>query len=125
MQMLKRLGLVIAVLACLPSGLRAQTTNGIVTGVITDSSGAVVTRAQVSVVNRDTGQERTALSDASGLYVVPQLAPVVYTLTAMKQGFASVKQNNLQLLVNQSFISSVNSRVPLTAQTLKSTTRAP
>ena len=58
--MLKRLGLVIAVLACLPGDLRAQTTNGIVTGVITDSSGAVVTGAQVNVVNRDTGQERTA-----------------------------------------------------------------
>ncbi len=82
--MLKRLTLVIVAFACLPNGLRAQTTNGIITGVITDSSGAVVPEAQVSVVKRDTGQERTAVSDASGLYVVPQLAPGVYTLTAVE-----------------------------------------
>src|SRR5246127_204033 len=96
--MLRKLGLVIVLIACLPRGLRAQTTNGIVTGTVTDTTGAVVPDAQISVINRDTGQERTALSDARGLYVVPQLAPGVYMLTAMKQGFASVKQNNIQLL---------------------------
>src|ERR1700751_4813092 len=117
--MLKRLTLVIIAVACLPAGLQAQTTNGIVTGVVTDSAGAGVPGAQVSVSNRDTGQERTALSDASGLYVVPQLAPGVYMLTAMKQGFASVKQNNIQLLVNQSLTIDVKFLIASTSQTVE------
>jgi hypothetical protein len=125
MQMLKKLRLVIVVVACLPSGLRAQTTNGIVTGVVTDSTGAVVPAAQVHVVNRDTGQERTAISDASGLYVVPQLAPGVYTLMAMKEGFASVKQNNIQLLVNQSLTIDVKLSVASSNQTIEVTTAPP
>ena len=82
-------------------GLWAQTTNGLITGVVADSTGAVVSGAQVKVVNQDTGLERSAASDASRLYVVPQLAPGIYTLTVMKAGFASVKQNNIELLVNQ------------------------
>ena len=123
--MIKRLTLVIVAFACLPNGLRAQTTNGIITGVITDSSRAVVPEAQVSVVKRDTGQERTALSDASGLYVVPQLAPGVYTLTAIKQGFASVRQNNIQLLVNQSLTIDVQFSVASTTQTIDVTATPP
>ena len=59
------------------------------------------------------------VSDASGLYVVPQLAPGVYTLTAMKQGFASVKQNNIQILVNQSVTIDVKFSVASTAQPSK------
>ena len=90
--MLKRLWLVIALVGYLylAIGLRAQTTTGLITGVVADSSGAVVPGAQVSVVNRDTAQERIAVSDASGLYVLPQLAPGAYTLTARKEGFALI-----------------------------------
>ena len=73
--MIKRSWLVIVVIGCIAIGLRAQTTNGLITGVVADSTGAVVGGARVKVVNRDTSLERTAVSDANGLYVVPQLAP--------------------------------------------------
>ena len=117
--MLNRLWLVMAVVGCIAIGLRAQTTNGLITGVVADSTGAVVPEAQVKVVNGDTGLERTAVSDAKGLYVVPQLAPGSYTLTLMKEGFASVKQNNIQLLVNQSLTIDFKLSVASTAQTVE------
>jgi len=123
--MLRNLGLVIVLIACLPTGLRAQTTNGIVTGTVTDTTGAVVPGAQVNVVNRDTGQERTAISDASGLYVVPQLPPGGYTLLAKKEGFASVKQDNIQLLVNQSLTIDLKFSVASTAETIEVNTAPP
>ena len=123
--MLRKLGLVIVLIACLPTGLRAQTTNGIVTGTVTDTTGAVVPGAQLNVVNRNTGQERTAISDASGLYVVPQLPPGVYTLLAKKEGFASVKQDNIQLLVNQSLTIDLKFSVASTAETIEVTTAPP
>lgn len=110
---------------CLVLYAPAQTTNGLITGSITDATGAVVPGAQVKVVNRDTGQERTAVSDTSGLYVVPQLAPGVYTLTSAKEGFASVKQNNIQLLVNQSLTIDLKVSVASVAQTIEVTTAPP
>src|SRR6201997_1913864 len=125
MQMIKKSWLVIVVVGCITIGLRAQTTNGLITGIVADSTGAVVAGAQVSVVNRDTGVERTAVSDASGLYVVPQLAPGVYTLTVMKEGFASVKQNNIQLLVNQSVTIDVKVAVASINQTIEVNTTPP
>jgi hypothetical protein len=123
--MFKRLWQVIPLVGCLAIGLQAQTTNGLITGVVIDSTGAVVPAAQVSLVNRGTGQERVAASDASGLYVVPQLAPGVYTLTAQKQGFALVKQDNIQLLVNQSLTIDIKFSVASTAQTVEVTTAPP
>ncbi len=119
--MLKRLWLVIALVGYLylAIGLRAQTTAGLITGVVADSSGAVLPGAQVSVVNRGTGQERIAVSDASGLYVVPQLAPGAYTLTAKKEGFATIRQDNIQLLVNQSLTIDLKFSVASSAQTIE------
>jgi carboxypeptidase family protein len=123
--MLKRLWLVMVVVGCIAIGLRAQTTNGLITGVVADSTGAVVTGAQVKVVSQGTGLERTAISDANGLYVVPQLAPGSYTLTIMKEGFASVKQNNIQLLVNQSLTIDVKLSVATSAETIEVNTAPP
>src|SRR5580693_8623950 len=125
MQMIKKSWLAIVVVGCVTIGLRAQTTNGLITGAVADSTGAVVAGAQVSIVNRDTGVERTAVSDASGLYVVPQLAPGGYTLTVMKEGFASVKQNDIQLLVNQSVTIDVQLKVASSSQTIEVNTAPP
>jgi len=123
--MIKKSWLAIVVVGCVTIGLRAQTTNGLITGAVADSTGAVVAGAQVSIVNRDTGVERTAVSDASGLYVVPQLAPGGYTLTVMKEGFASVKQNDIQLLVNQSLTIDVKLKVASSSQTIEVSTAPP
>ena len=123
--MLKRLWLVIVLAGCFATGLRAQTTNGLITGVVADSTGAVVPAAQLNVVSQGTGLERTAVSDANGLYVVPQLAPGVYTVTARKEGFASVQQKNIQLLVNQSLTIDFKLSVASTAQTIEVTTAPP
>jgi Carboxypeptidase regulatory-like domain/TonB dependent receptor len=117
--MTNRFWLVIVVVGCIAIGSRAQTTNGLITGVVADLTGAVVGGAQVNIFNRDTSVERTAVSDANGLYVVPQLAPGFYTLTVMKEGFASVKQNDIQLLVNQSVTIDVKLKVASTKETVE------
>jgi len=123
--MLRRFCIGLLVMFCVAVYAPAQTTNGLISGTITDSTGAAVPGAQVTVVNRDTAQERTAASDASGLYVVPQLTPGVYTLTAKKEGFASVKEENIQLLVNQSLTISVKFKVASVAETIEVTEAPP
>ena len=66
----------------------AQTTNGLITGTVTDSSGAVVADAQISVTNQGTGLIRMTGTNGSGTYILPELPPGLYKLSATKTGFA-------------------------------------
>ena len=63
-----------------------QTTNGLITGVVTDSSGASVPGVAITVTNPATGVIRSATSNDSGIYVVPQLAPGIYDVSADETG---------------------------------------
>lgn len=103
----------------------AQTTNGLITGVVTDPSGAVVPNTQISITNQGTGQTRTTSSDASGHYIVPQLAPGVYDIKVTAAGFGQQIQNGVQLEVNQSLTLDFKLTVASAAQTVQVTTAPP
>jgi len=53
--------------------LRAQGTNGTISGTVTDPSGAVVSGAKVDVKNVRTGVTRSATTNEQGRYRVPDL----------------------------------------------------
>ena len=77
----------------------AQTAS--LSGTITDSSGAVVPRVKVSLVNAGTSIAREVETGASGVYTVVQLAPGRYEITFEKAGFRSVKFTAVTLTVDQ------------------------
>src|ERR1039458_6240932 len=54
-------------------------TTGAIGGTITDSGGALLPRTTVAVENVATGLARTAKSNDSGEYLVPELEPGIYT----------------------------------------------
>src|SRR5512132_2622906 len=64
----------------------AQST-GAIQGNITDAQGAVVPGATITVRNIATGVERSTVSDMSGDYLVPSLAPGLYRVEARLSGF--------------------------------------
>jgi Carboxypeptidase regulatory-like domain len=99
----------------------AQTTNGLFTGTVTDSSGAVVPQAEVDVTNQGTSQLRTATTDNTGSYIVPQLPPGIYDVSIKKQGFATENQANVQLQVNQSATLNFQLSISAAAQTVNVT----
>src|SRR5215469_9629213 len=101
MTLIQRLSSLVLLLGFV-SGLSAQTTNGTITGTITDATGAAAPGVQIQVANQDTGEQRTATTQDNGTYIVPQLPPGRYTVTVAKQGFATEARTNVQLLVNQS-----------------------
>jgi hypothetical protein len=70
----------------------AQSSNGQVTGLVTDSSGAAVEGASISATNNATGVAYNTTSNGSGVYVLPQLVPGPYKVTLNKQGFATVER---------------------------------
>jgi hypothetical protein len=78
----------------------AQTSSG-VTGVVTDSSDAVVPEARVLVVNVDTGTERSTQTNEAGYFNQPFLTPGNYRITVEKEGFKPTVRTNVRLEVNQ------------------------
>jgi len=70
----------------------AQQITGDITGVVTDSTGAVLPNISVTAVNNDTGLSREATTSDSGNFRFPQLPIGSYKVTASAQGFKTVIQ---------------------------------
>ncbi|HVQ12960.1 MAG TPA: carboxypeptidase-like regulatory domain-containing protein, partial [Vicinamibacterales bacterium] len=93
---------VLAIGLLLPAVAFAQT-DARFAGVVLDPSGAVVPGATVLVKNERTGEERTVVTNAEGRYIVPNLRPSVYTITATFGQLAPLKFDGLQLVAGQEF----------------------
>src|SRR5215469_2314651 len=84
--------LILFVLCLLVPFLQAQSTNtGIVSGTVTDPSGAVVSGATVTLTDAATNTPRNASTNNTGHYVLVNVPPGRYDLTITKQGFSTTK----------------------------------
>ena len=72
----------------------AQTVFGRISGTVTDSSGAVVPNATVTIQNKATNLERTAVTDGEGFYTVTNLPVGTYTISVGQTGFKKVVQTD-------------------------------
>jgi hypothetical protein len=81
--------------------VQAQVESGKIVGMVRDSSGAVVTSAEVKVTEVATNVTHAVKTDSNGEYVVTQLRPGTYTVTAEHSGFKRVMQAPFKLDVNQ------------------------
>jgi hypothetical protein len=80
----------------------AQTAStGALTGVVTDATGGTITGASFRVTSQATGEVRTVVTGATGIYFVPALPPGPYTLNVSKDGFKSLAVANLQIIVTE------------------------
>ena len=68
----------LCMLVFLTPTLRSQQTSGSSVGTVTDNTGAVVTGATVTLTNVDTGDRRTATTNAAGDYQFVNLVPGNY-----------------------------------------------
>src|SRR5216684_347895 len=79
-------------------------TTGQITGVVADATGAVVPKAQITVLSKDTGVKRTTESNTSGYYVVPLLDPGNYTVTVSSAGLQTVSREGVTVQVGHSVL---------------------
>src|SRR6266699_2409825 len=70
-----------------------------VSGTVKDDSGAVVPGVEITVTQTDTGAKRTAMTDETGFYILPNLPLGPYRLEASKAGFRSYVQTGIELQV--------------------------
>ena len=93
--------LVFALATCLAPLALAQTTTATLLGVVRDASGAVVPQARVTARNVLTSFARSAVTDDSGAYLIPNLPVGEYSVTAEREGFRRFIQDGITLVVNE------------------------
>lgn len=76
-------------------------TNGAIAGTIKDESGSVIPAAEVRVRNRNTAAVRKAITDNTGTFVVPFLAPARYDVTVRANNFASSEVKDVTVAITE------------------------
>jgi hypothetical protein len=103
----------------------AQVSGALLTGTVTDSSGAILPNAQLAVTDVATGVTRNVSSDGAGLYTAPNLLPGTYEIRVTATGFSTHVQKGLTLLVGAQQVLDITMQVGQTSQTVEVTTEAP
>src|SRR5579871_5156420 len=75
--------------------------SAILSGTVTDQSGAVISAAEVTVKNVDTGASRGSMTDTGGRYQFTSLPVGQYELRATKARFQEEVRTGIRLVVNQ------------------------
>jgi hypothetical protein len=94
-----RIILLVLALTLMSLPAATQSTAGRVLGSVTDQSGASVAGATVVVTDTQRGTSRTLISDASGDYVAPDLAPGTYKIHVEAKGFKSSERPSVTIEV--------------------------
>jgi outer membrane receptor protein involved in Fe transport len=96
---------------------------GTILGTVTDTSGAIVQNAQVTVTNVGTGQSYKTTTTSAGDYNAPSLNPGSYSLTIQAPGFSKAQTDQFVLAVDQQVrvnvtmkLGAVNTETLVTAQ---------
>src|SRR5215831_9247673 len=97
---------------------------GTISGVIRDSSGAVVPGVQMSAHNTGTGLQWTTSTDDKGFYSFQALPVGAYDIEAAKAGFKGYKQSGIVLDVNASIPVDVTLQAGAVAENITVTSNA-
>jgi hypothetical protein len=93
-------GLALLALLLLPAVAGAQT-NGLISGTVTDKSGAAVVGANVSIVSTGGNLTRATVTNGDGVYVASALPPGTYNITITAKGFQKFEAKGVVLEVAQ------------------------
>jgi hypothetical protein len=109
----------------LVSGAHAQGITGSITGSVTDSTGAQVPGATVTITQVDTNTVHVVKTSDAGTYTVTQLPPGNYTVKVEKANFKSFRQTAITLSIDQ--VAQINAQLSVgaTQETVEVTSSAP
>jgi len=106
-----------------PTWLVAQIKSASIGGLVTDSSGAPVPGAKVTVVEQTTRSSQSITTNNSGGFDVPYLAAGRYSVNVQKEGFNSFRAEDVILAEVQAYhlevvlqVGQVSTTVQVTAE---------
>lgn len=111
-------------LALTPIGVFAQSSNGSISGTVTDGSGAVLPGVTITAQNAATSASRTVVSNDKGHYEIALLPPGTYRVSGELSGFQPLKLENIIVSVGTGVPLDLKMRVGVT-ETLTVTAAAP
>jgi hypothetical protein len=120
-----RFTVVILAVLCFTTLVSAQQTTGTLIGKIVDEQGAVIPGVTVSATNPATGFNRTAVSDAEGIYRLNALPVGQYDLAVELSGFAGVERKGFVVNVGQTITLDFALKVATVAETITVNAGAP
>ncbi len=94
----------------------SQTFQAQISGVVTDSSGAVVPNAKIAAANTGTGVTFNAISNGQGIYRLPALPPAQYKLTATLAGFKTYEQGPITVNIGDTLTIDIKMQVGNTSE---------
>jgi len=94
-------------------------------GTVTDPSGAVVANATVTLTELDTSRVYTATTNTAGNYLIPNVPPGRYELSAEAGGFAKYTRSGVALTVGQAATINLTLALAGVTQAVQVTAEAP
>ncbi len=91
----------LSILAASAAAVSAQVSTVTIHGTVSDTTGAVIQKAQVTAVNIETNFARSVFTDSSGVYAIQFLPIGPYRLEVTANGFKKFVQSGIVLEVNR------------------------
>jgi hypothetical protein len=85
------------VLFCISTSIKAQRTTASLSGTVTDTSGAVIPSASITVKDIHTGATVAAKSNGQGVYVISNLEAGSYKLVVKSPGFRDHERSGIEI----------------------------
>ena len=124
-RLLAHLVFAVIALSLLASLLSAQVSTADIVGTVSDSSGAVISGVKVTATNLNTGLPYTAVSNASGDFIISQLQIGHYKITAEATGFKQWTIPDIGLAIGDRFRADAKLEIGTGLQSVDVTAEAP
>jgi hypothetical protein len=111
--------LISTIIVVLPAVLIGQGYFGTVSGILTDSSGAMIQGAKVTLLDEQKGYHFTTKSDSEGHYLFASIPPGLYSVTAEMPGFEKTVRTHIRLNVTENPSSNLTLKIASASQTVE------
>ena len=104
---------------------QSQAMNGLIEGVVKDSTGGVLPGVNVTVTNTTTGETKTYVTDANGNYRAPLLSLGSYKVRVELSGFKAYERAGFSLSAGQNVVVNATLETGVMTETVTVTGEAP
>lgn len=92
--------------------------NASLRGTVADQTGAIIPGATVTLLDKDTNQTRTSVTDGGGIFNFSALAPDHFSLTVEREGFKKKSVGQVVLIPEQANVLNVQMEIGGTQETV-------